>query len=149
MSIRLYCSSPEERLALSDLAKDWPVGQFWAYEEIIVSLKIPQTFLVYFEQGGQWVAMALGRLFADELELFYIYVRSSHRRKGYAGQILQAFTSEVSKHTAVEKILLEVRASNLPAQQLYDRFGFQKVAERKKYYADGEDAWIYVKNLGN
>lgn len=39
-----------------------------------------------------------------------------------------------------ESVLLEVRASNQPAQQLYASLGFECVGLRKKYYGDGEDA---------
>ena len=42
---------------------------------------------------------------------------------------------------------LEVRVTNIPAQELYRKFGFDIIAIRKKFYSDtGEDAyvmWIY------
>ncbi len=38
---------------------------------------------------------------------------------------------------------LEVRVSNHTAQNLYRKYGFQKVGRRRRYYQDnGEDAWI-------
>ena len=38
---------------------------------------------------------------------------------------------------------LEVRESNLGAQQLYAKLGFEKAGERKRYYSDtGESAYI-------
>ena len=36
--------------------------------------------------------------------------------------------------------MLEVRASNFGAQQLYEQLGFKKVGLRRRYYANGEDA---------
>jgi ribosomal-protein-alanine N-acetyltransferase len=39
-------------------------------------------------------------------------------------------------------ILLEVRADNPRAQQLYIRFGFEQIHVRKRYYRDGVDALI-------
>ena len=40
-------------------------------------------------------------------------------------------------------LTLEVRASNLPAQALYEKYGFAKVGVRRRYYADdGEDAVV-------
>jgi ribosomal-protein-alanine N-acetyltransferase len=44
-------------------------------------------------------------------------------------------------------LFLEVRASNLPARTLYERFGFSPLSVRKKYYADGEDAMILHKRI--
>ncbi|HEY9761996.1 MAG TPA: ribosomal protein S18-alanine N-acetyltransferase [Trichocoleus sp.] len=37
---------------------------------------------------------------------------------------------------------LEVRVSNLPAHKLYQKFGFQLVGRRRRYYSDGEDALL-------
>jgi ribosomal-protein-alanine N-acetyltransferase len=40
-------------------------------------------------------------------------------------------------------LTLEVRVSNIAAQQLYLKYGFQPVGTRKRYYTDnGEDALI-------
>jgi ribosomal-protein-alanine N-acetyltransferase len=38
------------------------------------------------------------------------------------------------KQRAVLTLWLEVRLSNLPAQKLYDRLGFNLVTQRKNYY---------------
>lgn len=37
-------------------------------------------------------------------------------------------------------VLLDVRASNMAAIRLYERFGFERMGTRRGYYADGEDA---------
>ena len=43
----------------------------------------------------------------------------------------------------MERMTLEVRASNMPAQRLYGRLGFIKAGVRKGYYSDNrEDAFI-------
>ena len=39
-------------------------------------------------------------------------------------------------------LLLEVRADNPRAQQLYRRFGFEQIHVRPRYYRDGVDALI-------
>ena len=45
-----------------------------------------------------------------------------------------------------EDITLEVRASNIPAQNLYKKFNFKEEGIRKGYYSDnGEDAIIMWK----
>lgn len=36
--------------------------------------------------------------------------------------------------------MLEVRASNHGAQQLYEQLGFARVGLRRRYYSNGEDA---------
>jgi ribosomal-protein-alanine N-acetyltransferase len=41
-----------------------------------------------------------------------------------------------------------VRVSNDRAIQVYEKNGFITVNKRKKYYEDGEDAYLMVKPLG-
>ena len=47
----------------------------------------------------------------------------------------------------VNKVFLEVRSSNISAIALYEKKGYTKISVRKKYYADGEDALVMVKEL--
>ena len=42
---------------------------------------------------------------------------------------------------------LEVRVSNVKAIALYQKFGFKNVAVRKRYYSNGEDAYLMIKKL--
>ena len=53
---------------------------------------------------------------------------------------------EVCKTFNCGDITLEVRASNIPAQNLYKKFNFKEEGMRKGYYSDnGEDAIIMWK----
>jgi len=46
-------------------------------------------------------------------------------------------------NSGIERMTLEVRASNLAAQNMYTKLGFRSVGRRKKYYSDNqEDALI-------
>jgi ribosomal-protein-alanine N-acetyltransferase len=47
----------------------------------------------------------------------------------------------------VRRVTLAVRASNGPAQALYQRFGFTRLRLVRGYYEDGEDALVLVKRL--
>ena len=45
-------------------------------------------------------------------------------------------------------LTLEVRQSNIAAQGLYRKYGFEEIGVRKRYYSDNnEDAVIMTKNL--
>ena len=76
----------------------------------------------------------------DESELHLIAVAPEYRRQGIASALLQGAT----------RLLLEVRANNETAQQLYRKHGFQTCGRRKNYYAlpDGgsEDAVLMEKS---
>lgn len=56
--------------------------------------------------------------------------------------ILNLLESSLSK--GVKRFTLEVRKSNLSARRLYEKFGFQEMGVRKRYYRDNdEDAIVF------
>ena len=48
---------------------------------------------------------------------------------------------ECSAECGCERMMLEVRASNIGARKLYKKYGFNEISVRKGYY-NGEDAII-------
>jgi ribosomal-protein-alanine N-acetyltransferase len=58
------------------------------------------------------------------------------------------FAVEFGREQGATRVLLEVRASNAAAQQLYASLGFQRIGIRKKYYVDNkEDAYVMQKKI--
>ncbi|MCR5565099.1 MAG: ribosomal protein S18-alanine N-acetyltransferase [Gammaproteobacteria bacterium] len=74
----------------------------------------------------------------DEINILYIYVDESKRGKGYGKSLLKYGIKFVAKEN--DMVYLEVRKSNIVAQNLYKSFGFIENGYRKAYYSDGEDA---------
>ena len=69
----------------------------------------------------------------------------SFRRLGIGRALLQHLVAE-SRRRGVRFLTLEVRASNLAAQRLYEEMGFFKAGVRPGYYQDNqEDAIIMWK----
>ncbi|MGV0110251.1 ribosomal protein S18-alanine N-acetyltransferase [Arthrobacter sp. CP30] len=58
------------------------------------------------------------------------------------GRAMLAELLDESRRRGAETVMLEVRADNPRAQQLYARFGFEQIHTRKTYYRDGVDAWV-------
>lgn len=87
------------------------------------------------------------RINADELHVNNIGVWPESRRLGVGGALLGAALEAAARRGAFEAVL-EVRASNLPALRMYERFGFQVVGERRGYYREPvEDAKIMTRRL--
>lgn len=82
----------------------------------------------------------------EVVDLCEIAVAQSYRRKGYATVLLKEAISIVKKRAA-QRILLEVRCSNIAAISLYERVGFKQISIRKKYYPDGEHAAVFQLNI--
>lgn len=78
----------------------------------------------------------------DEAHISTIAVRPECRGRGVGEELLVAALEHAQKLGAVEASL-EVRVSNAVAQNLYHKYGFAEVGQRKNYYRDnGEDALL-------
>ena len=75
-------------------------------------------------------------------DIINIAVDKEYQKKGI-GELLISY---VLSTTESEKVLLEVRESNLPAIHLYEKCVFKEINRRKKYYGN-EDAIIMERSL--
>ena len=55
--------------------------------------------------------------------------------------------NEIAAQKGAKRVFLEVRVSNSPAFLLYLKHGFNGLYARSRYYADGEDAIVMMKEL--
>ena len=82
------------------------------------------------------------RAVLDEMHVMIIAVAPAWRRRGIARHMLSE-AMEQARQADCARAILEVRASNAGAQQLYYRLGFAPVGVRPKYYTrPSEDALI-------
>lgn len=85
--------------------------------------------------GGYWMML-------EEAHICTLALRDEWRGRGL-GEALLAALIESALGRQAEIVTLEVRISNLRAQSLYRKYGFEIVGMRKRYYSDnGEDAHI-------
>ena len=78
----------------------------------------------------------------DEAHVATIAVNPDYRGQGI-GRRLLAIGLQAAYQRGARMAFLEVRRSNTVAQNLYQRFGFQVVSERLRYYQDNhEDALL-------
>ncbi len=82
----------------------------------------------------------------DEVHISTLAVHPDWRGQGVGDQLLLHLLRRALDLGAAEATL-EVRVSNRVAQNLYRKYGFEIVGERKRYYRDGEDALLMTVNL--
>jgi len=84
----------------------------------------------------------------EEAHITAIAVHPDYRRLGIATLLMMYIVNSCYKKM-IKYITLEVRAGNLSAIALYEKFGFKSVGRRKKYYQDNnEDALImFTENI--
>lgn len=77
----------------------------------------------------------------DEAHVMNIAVAPSCRRSGVGRRLLAELM-----WTAIERgcdaVTLEVRESNAAAREMYERFGFERLGIRQRYYENVEDAIV-------
>jgi len=117
----------------------------WSEESLRYEIGQPTSRYVIAKMDGEVVGHLGMWLIAHEAHITTFSVDTRHRRMGIGGLLLwESMTQAINE--GVSRFTLEVRASNVPAQNLYRKFGFVPVAVRKRYYApEQEDAvvmWI-------
>ena len=81
----------------------------------------------------------------DQTDMMNIAVHPQYRRQGIAEKLIAALVDGL-KAKGSHGLMLEVRASNLPAISLYEKLGFTQVGRRPNYYRNpNEDALILKK----
>jgi [ribosomal protein S18]-alanine N-acetyltransferase len=75
-----------------------------------------------------------------------IGIAPEHRRRGLA-QMLINHLENALRQREISMISLEVRVSNLPAQNLYRQLDYAVMQRLIKYYSNGEDGFLMVKSL--
>ena len=86
--------------------------------------------------SGIWVL-------TDEAHITNIAVRLRYQRQGI-GELLLIATIDLAKEMKVSIMTLEVRASNIAAQNLYSKYGFTQVGIRRSYYLDNREDGILM-----
>ena len=114
----------------------WPLQMFWD------ELMQPETRRYFVAEAPDGIVGYAGLMCVEPIaDVQTIAVVPQYEGRGIGTALLTDLIAEGRRRGAAD-ILLEVRADNPRAQQLYIRFGFEQIHVRKKYYRDGVDALI-------
>jgi ribosomal-protein-alanine N-acetyltransferase len=114
----------------------WTAHHFWSELGQVAS----RHYLVAVDDGAV-VGYAGLCDYPDEAFVQTMAVAPDRQGRGLGAVLLAALLAEAARR-GHRRVLLEVRADNLPAQRLYARFGFSRSAVRRGYYPGGVDAWV-------
>ncbi|NOZ23660.1 MAG: ribosomal protein S18-alanine N-acetyltransferase [Planctomycetes bacterium] len=99
------------------------------------------------EAEGRVVGYILYRLHLGQVHLQKIAVAKQFRRRGIGARLME-FLFDQAKTAGIEAVYLEVRPSNVGAQDFYKRFRFTLDHIRENYYSDtGEAAQVLIRTV--
>lgn len=136
----------EDILRISQIEEECFPDEPWTFKMLASSFESENFFGVLAEDGGEIAGYGGITLAPDTADIDNIAVTEPYRKSGVATAVLSELVS-VAKERGVEKVFLEVRVSNVPAMSLYLKNGFKGAYARTRYYPDGEDCLVMVKEL--
>jgi ribosomal-protein-alanine N-acetyltransferase len=98
------------------------------------------------ENDGRIIGYALGSCIDVELHITNIAVAEDHQRHGLGSRMLRKM-EEVAIERGCGFAYLEVRTTNVAAISMYRNKGYDILYTRKRYYIDGNDAYVMHKEL--
>ena len=115
-------------------------------ENMLLSAFNAGNFYGFIAEEGEKVGFLTYSVNIDTADLQDIFVAEKRRKTGVGKALVLEFIN-AAQLLGVKKLFLEVRESNTPAVKLYEKAGFAFLSERKKYYSDGENALVLIKEL--
>jgi len=127
-----------EVLAIEQEAFEFP----WSDEDFTRCLRQRNCIGMVAEVGDSVVAFMISELHRTRLHVLNFAVRRSHRRLGIGTQMMGKLFAKLSVERR-DRILLEVRERNLPAQVFFRSLGYRAISVLKDFYEDStEDAYL-------
>lgn len=114
----------------------------WSDEDFTRCLRQRNCIGMVAEAGDSVVAFMIYELHRTRLHVLNFAVRRSHRRLGIGSQMMEKLFAKLSVERR-DRILLEVRERNLPAQLFFRSLGYRAISVLKDFYEDSpEDAYL-------
>lgn len=138
---------PDDIDAATRILQDSPEAASWSragHERLIGQ---PGVVAFVCERDSLVAGFLIARQVADQAEVLNIAVQAKSRRAGQGSALLLAALDEFQRQ-GVNRVFLEVRASNQAAIALYKKHGFVPTSTGKRYYRDPEeDAVVMEKKV--
>jgi len=117
----------------------------WSEESVASELENELSCWLVALDGGTVAGYVGSQTVLDETDMMNIAVHPGYRRRGVGEALVSELITRL-KARGSRRLTLEVRASNVPAQKLYEKLGFAQAGRRPGYYFHPrEDALILRK----
>ncbi len=114
----------------------------WSEEDFIRCLRQRNCIGMVAEYDEKVVGFMIYELHKDQLHVLNFSVRPDVRRRGIGEQMVQKLIGKLSQQRR-NRIVLEIRETNLAAQMFFKNLSFRAVSVLRDYYDDTvEDAYV-------
>ncbi len=114
----------------------------WSEEDFIRCLRQRNCIGMVAEYDERVVGFMIYELHKDQLHVLNFSVRPDVRRRGVGMQMINKLVGKLSQQRR-NRIVLEIRETNLAAQMFFKNLGFRAVSVLRDYYDDTvEDAYV-------
>lgn len=135
-------------LKIFEMEKECFPQEPWSFQMLASSFETDSFIGILAEDGGEIIGYGGITVAADSADIENVAVSEPYRRSG-VGTALIAELVRIAKDKGAEKVFLEVRVSNSTAMQIYLKSGFKGVYARTRYYSDGEDCLVMVREINS
>ena len=114
----------------------------WTEEDFIRCLRQRNCIGMVAEKDDEVVGFMIYELHKNRLHILNFAVNPEHRRHGVGGAMVHKLLGKLS-HERRNRIMLEVRETNLDAQLFFKSVGFRAISVLRDFYEDtDEDAYL-------
>ena len=119
----------------------------WSETSIKTELNNPLSYWLVADDNGIIAGYVGSQSVLDSADMMNIAIAPEYRRQGIGRKLIDNLIAHLQEQNVIA-LLLEVRVSNAAAISLYQKFGFEQVGRRPRYYHNPrEDALIFRKGL--
>ena len=118
----------------------------WSRKSIKGTLREEKSYLLVAEENGKICGYLNSTYILDEMNLNRIAISKDFRRRNIGYSLLSDMIN-FCKNNGIKRVMLEVRVSNFPAQNLYKAFGFTVLGERKNFYSNPIEAGLIMEKV--
>ena len=118
----------------------------WTPSRVKKQIRDKETMVLVASNGGVIEGFAIMKFLDDDAHLYLLAVQPKAQGRGI-GRALVEWLEESCRTAGIQRIRLEVRASNTSARHFYERLGYRFISQVAGYYEGREAAAVLVKSL--
>lgn len=122
--------------------------EFWSIDTLKNDFSSENSKYIVAKIDTEIVGLAGIKIILDEANVMNIVTRIDKRNLGIGSSLL-SYLIRAAENKNCHCITLEVNENNLSAIHLYEKYNFERIGLRKKYYNNTDNAIIMTRRITN